>query len=62
MDRGYSDNKEQIVEAYLVAQTVKNLPVMRETQVYPWVRKTPGEGNSNPLQYSCLQNPINRGA
>ena len=22
----------------------------------------PGEGNSNPLQYSCLGNPMNRGA
>ena len=23
---------------------------------------SPGEGNSNPLQYSCLENPLNRGA
>ena len=22
----------------------------------------PGEGNGNPLQYSCLENPIDRGA
>jgi len=22
----------------------------------------PGEGNSNPLQYFCLENPMNRGA
>ena len=22
----------------------------------------PGEGNSNPLQYSCLENPVDRGA
>ena len=27
----------------------------------PWVRKIPGEGNSNPLQYSCLGNPMDRG-
>ena len=26
-----------------------------------WER-TPGEGNGNPFQYSCLENPINRGA
>ena len=25
-------------------------------------RKTPGEGNGNPLQYSCLGNPMDRGA
>ena len=24
--------------------------------------KSPGEGNSNPLQYSCLENPMDTGA
>ena len=24
----------------------------------PWVRKIPGEGNGNPLQYPCLENPM----
>ena len=28
----------------------------------PWVGKIPGEGNSSPLQYSCLENPMDRGA
>ena len=28
----------------------------------PWVRKFPEEGNGNPLQYSCLENPMDRGA
>ena len=28
----------------------------------PWVRKIPGVGNGNPLQYSCLENSMNRGA
>ena len=28
----------------------------------PWVRKFPGEGKGNPLQYSCLENPMDRGA
>ena len=27
-----------------------------------WVRKIPWEGNGNPLQYSCLGNPVDRGA
>ena len=27
-----------------------------------WVRKIPGEGNGNPLQYSCLENPMDKGA
>ena len=28
----------------------------------PWVKKIPGEGSDNPLQYSCLGNPMDRGA
>ena len=28
----------------------------------PWVGKIPGEGNGNPFQYSCLENPMERGA
>jgi len=28
----------------------------------PWVRRSPGVGNGNPLQYSCLENSTNRGA
>ena len=28
----------------------------------PWVRKIPGEGNGNPLHYSCLDNPMDGGA
>ena len=27
----------------------------------PWIGKIPGEGNGNPLQYSCLGNPMDRG-
>ena len=28
----------------------------------PGLGRCPGEGNGNPLQYSCLENPIDRGA
>ena len=28
----------------------------------PGPGRFPGEGNSNPLQYSCLENPMNRGS
>ena len=30
--------------------------------VIPESGRSPGEGNGNPLQYSCLDNPIDRGA
>jgi len=26
------------------------------------LRRSPGEGNGNPLQYSCLENPLEEGA
>ena len=28
----------------------------------PGLGRSPGEGNGNPLQYSCLDNPMDRGA
>ena len=28
----------------------------------PGLERSPGEGNGNPLQYSCLENPMYRGA
>ena len=30
--------------------------------IYLLLRSYPGEGNDNPLQYSCLENPTERGA
>ena len=49
--------------ASLVAQMVKNLPAVQETWVWFLGWKDPLEkGNSNPLQYSCLENPMDRGA
>jgi len=39
---------------------VKNLPAMQETEFDPWVGRSPGEGNGNPLQYSCPENSMDR--
>ena len=39
---------------------VRNLPAVWET--CPGLGKSPGEGTVNPLQYSCLENPMDRGA
>ena len=45
---------------------VKNLPVTagnaREAGSNPESRELPGVGNGNPLQYSCLGNPMDREA
>ena len=45
---------------------VKNLPAnagdIRDEGSFPGSGRSPGEGNGNPLQYSCLENPMDRGA
>ena len=45
---------------------VKNLPAnaedIRDAGLIPGLGRSPGEGNGNPFQYSCLDNPMDRGA
>ena len=49
-----------------VVLVVKNLPAVMGDMGYvgsvPGLGRSPGEVNSNPLQYSCLENPMDRGA
>ena len=51
------------LRASLVAQLVKNRPAVQETRVpsLGWGR-SPGDRNGNPLQCSCLENLMDRGA
>ena len=52
--------------AFQVALVVKNLPAnagdIRDTGLIPGLGRSPGKGNGNPLQYSCQENPMDRGA
>ena len=42
---------------------VRNLPAdVRDAGLIPGLGRSPGEGNGNPLQYSCLENFMDRGA
>ena len=50
------------IQASLVAQMVKNWPKMQKTGSIPGWRRSPGEGNGNPFQYSCLEDSIDREA
>ena len=49
-----------------MALVVKNLPVNAgdtgDAGLIPELGRSPGGKHSNPLQYSCLENPIDRGA
>ena len=54
--------KANPMECSLVSQRLKHLPPIQETRVrslgsIPGLGRSPGEGNGNPLQYSCLENP-----
>ena len=54
------------IGASQVALVVKNLPAnaggARDMGSIPASGRSPGIGNGNPLQYSCLGNPMDRGA
>ena len=45
---------------------VKNMPTnagdIRDLGLIPELGRSPGEGHGNSLQYSCLENPMDRGA
>ena len=48
-----------------MALVVKNPPAnaedIRDVDLIPGLGRSPGRGNDNPLQYSCLENPMERG-
>ena len=49
--------------AFPAGTVVKNLPANAgDTGSIPGLGRTPGGGNGNPLQYSILENPMERGA
>ena len=42
---------------------VENLPASAgDESLIPWSGRSLGEGNDYPFQYSCLENPMDRGA
>ena len=61
VDPGY-----QIFLASQVALVVKNLPAnagdIKIVGLIPGLGRSPGGGHGNPLQYSCLDSPMDRGA
>ena len=53
-------------KGWMVALVVKNPPAnagdIREAGLIPGLGRPPGEGHGNPLQYSCLEKSMGRGA
>ena len=56
---------KMLLALLIVALVVKNLAAnagdLRDVGLIPVLGRSPGEGQGNPLQYSCLENPMDRG-
>ena len=54
------------VGCHRLLRVVKNLPAnagdIRDVALIPGLERSPEEGHGNPLQYSCLENPMDRGS
>ena len=51
----------QIILGFPGSSVIKNLPASAgDADLIPGSGKSPEEGNNNPLQYSCLGNPMDR--
>ena len=57
---------ERKLGASWVVLVVKNISAsvgdIRDSGSIPGLERSPGVGKGNPLQYSCLENPMDRGA
>ena len=54
-----------LLRASQVVLVVKNLPAnagdIRDADLIPGLGRSPGGEHGNPLQYSCLENPMDKG-
>ena len=46
----------------LVKNMTANAGDLRDAGSVPGLGRSPGQGHGNPVQYSCLENPMHRGA
>ena len=54
---------KKILFTKISGSVIKSLRALsRDLGSTPRSGRSPGKGNGNPLQYSCLQNPMDRGA
>ena len=67
--KGDDPCKSSLVQQGLVAQWLKKKKKKKKTACQcrnsvsiPGSGRSPGEGKGNPLQHSCLENPMDRGA
>ena len=54
--------REEPSQVVLVVMNPLPIQRLKRRRLDPRVGRSPGGGHSNPLQYSCLENPMDRGA
>ena len=60
---GLTTHKMAALQVVLVVKNpLANAGDVRDSGLIPGSGRSPGEGNGNPLQYYCLENPMDRGA
>ena len=60
LDSGLGSGASQV--ALVVENPPTNQVDVRDTGSIPGSERSPGGGHGNPVQYSCLENPMDRGA
>ena len=57
-----AQKSDSILHIYVLFELPRWLPInagdTEDTSLIPGLGRFPGEGNGNPLQYSCLENPM----
>ena len=61
MERGIPSRRASQV-ALVIKNPLDNAGDAREAGSVPGLGRSPGGGHGNPLQYCCLENPVDRGA
>ena len=57
------DSNSTYYKGFPGGSAVNSMPANAgDTDLTPGLGRSPGEGNVNPFQYSCLENPMDRGA
>ena len=59
---GLEIRQEASQEAIVVKNPPDNAGDIKDAGSVPGLGRSPGGGNDNPLQYSCLEKPMDRGA
>ena len=56
------NNSSEVLNFCLGSEVIYSACNAGDLGSIPGLGRSPGEGNGNPLQYSCLENPMDRGA